>query len=1014
MHGSPDICICGDFNARTSTAQDFVDIDPSVVEHTGLASDMTDDMIMSDSINVLNIQKVRVNQDKSVPNASGKSLINMCKNHNLLIANGRAGFDGVVGNFTSRERTTIDYVLMTPGLLARTLYFETRLFDPLYSDKHRPIDFTLKYALYDKDANKQPTKKTKQKRTIVKIKWNDECGDQFASSCQENNLNELNGLCEALETSDLIGVYLEKMKTIYKDCKIAKTVEYIEKDTIPKKKQPFYDDNCHNAKRKYTKSKRKHQKARNEDNYQSMIKASYEYKKILRKARYAHLRRKRKELRAAYNNPKEYWKLLDTKPKSKPVKATLESLTAHYKELNKKEQTEAGNLPAQTEPSPPRMNVDILDRPITEKEITLALRGLKNNKAPGEDKVLNEFLKHTFPIISKFYTHVFNEVLSSGEFPESWGVGTIIPIYKNKGSPEDAKNYRGITLVSSLGKLFTKVINDRLNRFSGLNDIINETQAGFRKNHSTVDQVFVLQTLIELALTEKRKLYVAFVDYKQAFDRVWREGLWFKLVQEEISRKMVKLIRNMYSKIKSTVFLNGTHSPPFASHAGVRQGENLSPFLFALYINDLETFMRSQGTPNITVTKHTGVASMIQLFLVLYADDTAILADSPEGLQKSLDLLDNYCEKWKLTVNAEKTKIVVFESQNTHETDRYEFMYKGQKLDIVLHFKYLGITLSKNGSLSPAVEDLCEQARKATYTILKKARTLDLPIDLQIDLFHKLVYPILSYGCEMWGYEKLDKLDEVHLNFLRHVLRLNKGTPIAMIYGETGEVPISLLVKVRVFKFYCKMTDSLHVTLSRKICNMLHTLYSRAKYTSKWLRFVKNLFAEYGKLNLFDTRMSLPVNSVSNAYKHWLVAQYADSWSEKLSSLSKCNSYSLYKTSFVREKYLSALPPALAVILCRFRTSNHKLEIEKLRYVRPIIPRANRYCTLCMPRQCLGNETHFLLFCSEHEALRVALIPSKYHIQPSYTKYLNLMSNKNLNVMFRLSLYIQKGLKLHK
>ena len=101
-----------------------------------------------------------------------------------------------------------------------------------------------------------------------------------------------------------------------------------------------------------------------------------------------------------------------------------------------------------------------------------------------------------------------------------------------------------------LGKIFTKIINKRMEVFANENSIISENQAGFRKNHSTIDQVFVLQNLIEIVLSEKRKLFVAWVDFSKAFPSVWRNGLWFKLINSGVSSKMINLIKSIYSCVK--------------------------------------------------------------------------------------------------------------------------------------------------------------------------------------------------------------------------------------------------------------------------------------------------------------------------------------------------------------------------------------------------------------------------------------------------------------------------------
>ena len=121
---------------------------------------------------------------------------------------------------------------------------------------------------------------------------------------------------------------------------------------------------------------------------------------------------------------------------------------------------------------------------------------------------------------------LFNVIFERGSFPESWTLGNIKPIFKNKGNPKDPGNYRPITLLSNFGKLFTAIMNNRLCKIADKYDIINGSQSGFSKHFSTSDNLFILKCLIDISQSSKKKLFCCFVDFKQAFDTVWRADLW--------------------------------------------------------------------------------------------------------------------------------------------------------------------------------------------------------------------------------------------------------------------------------------------------------------------------------------------------------------------------------------------------------------------------------------------------------------------------------------------------------
>ena len=177
-------------------------------------------------------------------------------------------------------------------------------------------------------------------------------------------------------------------------------------------------------------------------------------------------------------------------------------------------------------------------------------------------------------------------------------VRKIIPIYKQKGDPTDPVNYRPITLLSCLGKLFTSILNNRLQVFTEKYDKIKQNQAGFRKGFSTVDNIFALNVLINLVQNRRKKFYCAFIDLKRAFDTVWRDGLFYKMKLLDINGNCYNVVRSMYRNVKSCVSVNDKSSNFSPCNIGVRQVKNLSPLLFLIFLNDPEEFLCQHGNIN--------------------------------------------------------------------------------------------------------------------------------------------------------------------------------------------------------------------------------------------------------------------------------------------------------------------------------------------------------------------------------------------------------------------------------
>ena len=149
-----------------------------------------------------------------------------------------------------------------------------------------------------------------------------------------------------------------------------------------------------------------------------------------------------------------------------------------------------------------------LNDPITSEEILQCVKNLKSNKAAGCDEIVNEYLSSTVDICLPIYVKLFNLVFNSGVIPEMWITGIVKPIYKNKGDKSNPDNYRGITLLSCLGKLFTAILNTRLTFYADCIMLLTEAQTGFRKGYSTSDNIFVLSSLIEFLQSKGKKCIV--------------------------------------------------------------------------------------------------------------------------------------------------------------------------------------------------------------------------------------------------------------------------------------------------------------------------------------------------------------------------------------------------------------------------------------------------------------------------------------------------------------------------
>jgi retron-type reverse transcriptase len=260
---------------------------------------------------------------------------------------------------------------------------------------------------------------------------------------------------------------------------------------------------------------------------------------------------------------------------------------------------------------------------------------------------------------------LFNLILKNGSFPSLWRLSSLTVIHK-KGDKSIPKNYRGIAVSSNLCKLFCLVLYNRLNVFTDNNNVIPPNQIGFRKGARTSDHILVLKSLIDKYINRAGKsyLYVCFIDFSAAFDTVWRNALLYKLIHIGIGGNFLRVIRDMYSSVSFAIKYDNKLTDSFETTVGVKQGCVLSPIFFNIYLSDLPSIFDSNCDP-VTLNNTS-------LSCLMYADDLIILSESAKGLKCALDKLYQYCMKWKLVVNIDKSNIMIF-NKSGRVLDKFQF-----------------------------------------------------------------------------------------------------------------------------------------------------------------------------------------------------------------------------------------------------------------------------------------------------------------------------------------------------
>ena len=769
-------------------------------------------------------------------------------------------------------------------------------------------------------------------------------------------------------------------------------------------KKKWFNQECRSARNTYHYVRKQYNKYKT-NHLKNLLKiVSKQYKGAISKNINMFKKEKINKLRNLKDaKPRNFWKIINSVDKKEKSTAPLHELYDYFKTLNEDDNNVDSDLHTSFSQSNVHNTNMTINKPFTESEIIAAVKNLKNNKSNGIDNILNEHLKMSIHKMLPIYKKLFNIIFDSGLVPESWSIGDILPIYKNKGDPNLPENYRPITLLSCFGKLFTAILNNRLNSYLEENGIISSCQAGFRKGFSTTDNLFIMQSLLDIAKANKHKLFCAFIDFKQAFDKVWRYGLWTKLSETNINGKCLTIIMNMYENIKSRIRTAEGNSAFFPCQTGVRQGENLSPIMFSIYLNDLEQYLHTHLAPGITceIGNDANYAVFLKLFILLFADDTVLFGNSKEDLQKMLNIFEKYCDKWKLTVNISKTKVLIF--SRGRNLNNQKFYFKGTELEVVNEYKYLGIFLSRTGSYIKTKKHIADQANKALYSLLRKARTLNLPIDLQIDMFNKVIKPILLYGCEVWGYGNLDVIERVQLKFFKQILNLKKSTPSFMVYGELGVFPLSIDIQSRMVSFWIKLGAIGKNEIASSLYKLVRHLNEQRKINSKWLAHIKHLVNSNGFGNIWDMHDEINAKWFIKSFKQKLVDQYKQNWNSLVDISSSGINYRIFKDNFQINRYFSFLSNRQCKILTAFRTRNHRLPVEVGRW--SSIPLNERVCTFCATD--IGDEYHYIMTCNFFSSQRMKFVKPYYYRNPNTIKFNALMNQNNVKQIKLLCSFIE-------
>ena len=588
---------------------------------------------------------------------------------------------------------------------------------------------------------------------------------------------------------------------------------------------------------------------------------------------------------------------------------------------------------------------------LTDEDILSLIRKLNPNKASGSDGISGQMLIICDTSVILPLKIIYRNILETSVYPDMWKLSNVTPIFK-KEDKQLVKNYRPISLLPICGKLFEKIIFNSLYSYLNGNNLITRNQSGFRPGDSTTNQLLFLVNEIHEAFENPKSLEVraVFLDISKAFDKVWHEGLIFKLKQNGISGKLLQFFESYLHNKKQRVSLNGFYSDYAVIESGVPQGSVLGPLLFLIYINDLQGNIKSS--------------------IKFFADDTmlfSVVKDpqlSADDLNHDLEVINQWAVQWKMAFNPDPNKQAteMLFSCKKKKVNHPDLVFNGSTVARVMDHKHLGLVFQPNLSFEKHLLEKMTKAKK-NIGIIKHLNKF-LPFKTLNQMYKALVRSHLDYCDVIYHmppiihqpplglslHDLMEKVEKIQYQAALAVTGAWQGSSRVKLYDELGWESLS-------DRRMCKRVLQIH-----KIVNKKTPSYLRDKMPPN-RRIIINL------PNVFQDIMCR-----TDRYLKSFFPDAISTWNNIISNFEDPPSFERLKShiiSLIRPKIRSTFNihnPSHLRYLFQLRVGLSHLKHHKKDHNFADTPSAKCLCGI-------GTEDtlHYLLFCQFYTNHRTAL-----------------------------------------
>ena len=491
-------------------------------------------------------------------------------------------------------------------------------------------------------------------------------------------------------------------------------------------------------------------------------------------------------------------------------------------------------------------------------DVRKAVNKLKKGKSPGVDGITSEMLKCGGECLLEWLRRVCNVCLLNEKVPNDWMRAIIVPIYKGKGDRSDCRNYRGISLLSIPGKVYGRILIEKVRSMT--EGLIGEEQCGFRSGRGCVDQVFVLKQMSEKCVDKNKSLYVAYMDLEKAYDRIDREAMWRVLGMYGINGQLMKAVQSLYEKSEACVRVCREEGEWFEVGVGLRQGCVMSPWLFNLFMDAVMKEVREKAGDVGVMLRDVRQNVEWKVEWLMFADDTVLVGDSEEKLERLVQEFGRVCQRRKLAVNVTKSKVMKVGKNG--EENEMNVSLNNRRMEEVETYRYLGVDVSNDGGVGDEVNHRIGEAKKAWGALKDLWKKRYVSREAKVGMYEGIVEPSLLYGCEVWSLKVRDRkrIEAVEMECLRNICgvrRVDRVSNVEVRRRCGKNVSVGQRMDQGVLRWFGHVERMGDDRMAKRVYESdVRGVRRRGRPRKCWMDGVKEVLARKG-LNIQEARVSV-------------------------------------------------------------------------------------------------------------------------------------------------------------